>query len=214
MYVGFVNMPPCHFDLSWSCWRWTRCFSIQMRDWLAKWSYAYCCECEKNCRYTSVCIPYALLCLYVRTYAYACVWGVNLFRGRLCGWVEKSSFEKIWGAIGEFLRHRAPINHFFNQPETASQLRSWQTQIHTDRHTFLQCRRGRGSRGKRKKRVKKKKAAGWRSVKASRSGLNEAAKAEIKVEWLCMKERREVECRRHSSPKLAESAMSRAVPRW
>lgn len=72
----------------------------------------------------------------VRTYAYACVWGANLFRGGRRGWVEKSSFEKIWGAIGEFLRHRAPINHFFNPPETASQLCSWQTQIHTDRHNF------------------------------------------------------------------------------
>lgn len=56
----------------------------------------------------------------------------------------------------------------------------------------MQKEEGVGSRGKRrKKRVKKKKAAGWRSVKASRSGLNEAAKAEIKVEWLCKKERRE-----------------------
>lgn len=56
----------------------------------------------------------------VCVYTYACVPGVSVF----CGWLwlsGESSFEKILGAIGEFLQHHAPINHFFNQPETPSQ---------------------------------------------------------------------------------------------
>lgn len=72
------------------------------------------------CIYMQCIHIYACVCVYVEMSTYACVLGASLF----CGWLwlsGESSFEKIWGAIREFLQHHAPINHFFNQPETPSQ---------------------------------------------------------------------------------------------
>lgn len=103
-------------------------------------------------------------CVCARVYVWMCLGGEFLRRSTVVEWRELIWGDVIWGAIGEFLQHHAPINHLFNQPETPSQ--------HTaDKHTYTDTQHyDAEEKKKRGRRRRRSPAAGWQSVTASRCG--------------------------------------------